>query len=126
MRFLLAKMKKHFIVFVLNLTCIFILFFIFGSEHSFLQFINSVFYISFLYLIVFLFLFTSKGGFFDGLVYGFRRFNHTMFHSKDFLEEWKERPLPSEKVNLSFYQVLKVQTGLLVGVLFILLVIFYL
>jgi hypothetical protein len=121
----MTKKKDHFVFLCINLGIILIFFTLLGSDHNFIEFINTLFYISFFYFLLFLSLFTSKGGFFDGLVYSFRRFNHVMFHSKDYLEEWKEKPLPSENINLRFYQLLKVQTGLLIGLLIILLVIFY-
>jgi hypothetical protein len=70
-------------------------------------------------------MYTAKGGFFDGVTFGFRRFNTLMFKKNDYLEEWRNKPLPSEKFNASLYHRLKFQAILLLVLLIILLVLYY-
>jgi hypothetical protein len=79
-----------------------------------------------MYLLVVLLMYTVRGGFFDGVTYGFRRFNSEYIKRNDYLEEWREKPLPSEKFNSSFYQVIKFQGISLFIVLVFLLGIYYL
>ncbi|KAB7670722.1 DUF3899 domain-containing protein [Bacillus sp. B1-b2] len=117
-------LKKWGLLFV-NIVLTFILFFIFSSEYNLLHYINAVFYLSFFYLVLFVFMYIAKGGFFDGVTFSFRRFNHTMFKKDDYLEEWKEKPLPSEMMNKTFYASLRFQVIVLVLFLLVLLVTFY-
>ncbi|MCU9613409.1 DUF3899 domain-containing protein [Caldibacillus lycopersici] len=117
--------KNKWLMLLVNLLFIFLMFFIFAPKYDFLHFINAFFYIFAIYAIIYLFLFTVKGGFFDGIVFGFRRFNNKMFNKEDYLEEWKDKPLPSESLSMTFYQWLKSQTLLLLLLLLILLVLFY-
>lgn len=67
--------------------------------------INTLFYFTTFYLIVFLYLFVAKGGFFDGLAYGFRRFRFRNF--TDYANMGED--LPSVQVNSVFYYVIKYQ-----------------
>lgn len=110
---------------LLNLLIILLIFLIFSSTYNLLNFINSVFYLSFFYLITVLFMYTSKGGFFDGVTFGFRRFNSLMFKRNDYLEEWRDKPLPSEKFNASLYQRLKFQAIYMLVLLILLLILYY-
>ncbi|MDQ0974326.1 hypothetical protein QFZ31_004204 [Neobacillus niacini] len=110
---------------LLNLFICLLVFLIFSSAYNLLNFINSVFYLSFFYLITVLFMYTAKGGFFDGVTFGFRRFNTLMFKKNDYLESWRDKPLPSEKFNASLYQRLKFQSISLLVFLVILLVLYY-
>nr|WP_309101852.1 DUF3899 domain-containing protein [Fredinandcohnia onubensis] len=117
--------KNKWKFFILNLFITLLIFFIFSSAYNLLNFINSVFYLSFFYLITVLFMYTTKGGFFDGVTFGFRRFNSLMFKRNDYLEEWRDKPLPSEKFNASLYQRLKFQTICMLVLLIVLLVLYY-
>lgn len=117
--------KNKWKFFLLNLFITLLIFFIFSSTFNFLNYINAVFYLSFVYLIIVLFMYTAKGGFFDGVTFGFRRFNTLMFKKNDYLEEWRDKPLPSEKFNASLYQRLKFQTILLLALLIISLFLYY-
>jgi hypothetical protein len=111
--------------FILNLFITLLIFFIFSPAYNLLNLINSVFYLSFVYLISVLFMYTAKGGFFDGVTFGFRRFNNLMFKKNDYLESWRDKPLPSEKFNASLYQRLKFQAISMLVLLIILLVLYY-
>nr|WP_255639786.1 DUF3899 domain-containing protein [Aquibacillus saliphilus] len=84
-----------------------------------------MFYIAFIYLIVWLISFIIKGRFFDGIVYGFRRVGGRMFN-KDLLDEWADKPKPSERVTANFLSVILIQGLLLTGIMIGLLIIFYL
>ena len=108
-----------------NIIVTFIFFFIFASKYNLLHYINTVFYLSFFYTVIFIFMYIAKGGFFDGVTFSFRRFNHVMFKKDDYLEEWKDKPLPSEKINSSFYTSLRFQVMMLLLYLALLLIIFY-
>ena len=111
--------------FLLNLLLTLLIFFIFSSNYNFLNFINSLFYLGIVYLITVLLMYTIKGGFFDGVTFGFRRFNSIMFKRDDHLEEWRDKPLPSEKFNASLYQRFKFQAISLFVLLIILLFLYY-
>lgn len=111
--------------FLLNILITLLLFFIFSSNYNLLNFINSLFYLSFLYLVIVMFMYTSKGGFFDGVTFGFRRFKSIMFTRNGYLEEYLDKPLPSENFNASIYQRLKFQTVSLLVLLIILIFLYY-
>jgi hypothetical protein len=117
--------KNKWKFFILNLFITILIFIIFSSTYNLLNFINAIFYLSFVYLISVLFMYTAKGGFFDGVTFGFRRFNTLMFKRNDYLEEWRDKPLPSEKFNASLYQRLKFQTISLLVLLILLLLLYY-
>jgi len=115
------KNKK---IYYFGVSILFILLvFLLLGEYNLTGFINAVFYISLAYLIVVLFLYTVRGGFYDGVTFSFRRFRAIM--SRDYLEEWKEKPLPSEKNNDNFYSLMKYQLFFLLLLFSILLVIYY-
>ena len=117
--------KNQLMIFLVNMIVTTIFFLIYSSSYTILHYINSLFYLSLIYLIVFLFIYTTKGGFFDGITFGFRRFNHVILKQSDYLEEWRERPFPSEKINKNFYQTLKFQALALFVLLSLLLVLYY-
>lgn len=108
----------------LNILLTLLIFLISSSDYNLLNFINSLFYLSIVYLMTVLLMYTIKGGFFDGVTFGFRRFNSIMFKRNDYLEEWREKPLPSEKFNASLYQRLKFQ-AIVLGVLLIVFIFVY-
>ncbi|MEH7176317.1 DUF3899 domain-containing protein [Neobacillus vireti] len=117
--------KNKWKFFSLNLLLTLLIFFIFSADYNLLNFINSLFYISIIYFTTVLLMYTIKGGFFDGVTFGFRRFNSIMFKRNDYLEEWREKPLPSEKFNSSLYQRIKFQAVSLLILLILLLFIYY-
>jgi len=117
--------KNNWMILLINKLITTIFFLIYSPSYTILYYINSLFYLSLLYLIVFLFMYTTKGGFFDGVTFGFRRFNHIILKQNDYLEEWREKPLPSEKINMNFYQTLKFQALALFVLLSLLLVLYY-
>jgi|GEM_PF-1573587 len=100
---------------------------IFTKQFHLLGFINILFCIFMGYIVVFLFLFIKKGRFFDGLVFGFRRFNWIMFRKRRGIteEDWMEKPLPSEKSYPALYNNTMRQSILLFLLLMILLMFYY-
>lgn len=110
---------------LINLIISLVLFFIISDKITLLNYINSLFYLCLLYLVVVLVIYTIKGGFFDGITYSFRRFHAVMFNPGDLLEEWKEKPLPSERFKESGYHALKFQCIVLFVLLLVLLGLYY-
>jgi len=66
-----------------------------------------------------------KGGFFDGITFGFRRFHHKLLNKNDYMEEWRDKPLPSEKIKPSVYHNIIFQSISLILVLILLLGLYY-
>jgi hypothetical protein len=110
----------------INIIVILFLYFLNAREYNLKNLINAFFYISFLYVMLTLFLYVMKQSFFDGVVFGFRRFRFIMSKNKDYLEEWKEKPLPSQKVNKTFYDIVKFQAIVLFTIMILLLCLYYL
>jgi hypothetical protein len=117
--------KNKWIFLLINIVITLFLFLILAPDHNLLHFINTLFYIFLVYLLFVLIMYTAKGGFFDGVTYGFRRFNSVMFKRDDYLEEWRDKPLPSETVNMNFYQRLKFQFISILLLLLVLLILYY-
>ncbi|RKQ33442.1 DUF3899 domain-containing protein [Oceanobacillus halophilus] len=117
-------MNKKGIYLSINVLLILILF-ITQAAFNLVNLINAVFYVSFANLIIMLFLYTVRGGFYDGITFSFRRFWSIMSPSKDYMDEWKEKPMPSEKTNESFYAQIKFQTTVLFTFFAFLLLIYY-
>lgn len=118
-------LKNKWYLFLFNLLLSLILYLIFADEYNLLHYINILFYIGFIYTLICLIQYTMKGGFFDGITFGFRRFHHNLFNRDDYLEEWREKPLPSEKVQPSVYHLIIFQSVSLILVLVLLLIIYY-
>ncbi|KGX87810.1 DUF3899 domain-containing protein [Pontibacillus litoralis] len=116
------QVKNWVTLFIILLTTTFI-FLTFSPYQQLVHYINVLFYVFLLLLIVCLFTYTKKNGFFDGVTFGFRRFYHIM-KQDDLLDEWKEKRLPSEKVNISLYKVMQFQT-IATGLLLVLLMCLY-
>ena len=117
--------NKKWLVFLINISLTVILFFIFSSKYTFVSYINTVFYLTFFYVVIFLFMYVAKGGFFDGVTFSFRRFHHVILKNNDYLEEWKEKPLPSQKFNRNLYSAIKFQVLILFIYLLLLLLLYY-
>ncbi|GAA0421282.1 hypothetical protein GCM10008934_09770 [Virgibacillus salarius] len=115
--------SKHGLYFLLTICLTLVIFLIFAPSYNLVNFINALFYVFLLLLVITLFIYTKKGGFFDGVTFGFRRFLSMM--SNDYMEEWKEKPAPSEKVNPSFYKIMQFQTITTFVLLGLLLIIYY-
>ncbi len=68
--------------------------------------------------------FILKGRFFDGIVYGFRRFGARVV-KKDLLDEWADKTLPSERISTNYLSFIFFQGIVLTTVMIVLLLIFY-
>ncbi len=101
------------------------LFFQFSSAYNLVNFINILFYVSGVYLLLFLILFIANGRFFDGVTFGFRRFRRTVSKEKNYLNEVEDKPLPSEMINKSFYRFIVFQSVALLMIQTVLLIIYY-
>jgi hypothetical protein len=95
-----------------------------APEFNLLHFINTLFYITFLYVMLSLFLMTVRGKFWDPIIISFRKVFQTFSRERDYIEEL-EYKAPSEKVSRSFINSLLFQGVALVIILSILLFIYY-
>ena len=118
----MSVLKNKWFLLLLNITLSFVLFLVFAPQYYFIHFINSSFYVTGVYLLLFIFLFVTNGRFFDGLVFGVRRFRRSRTKQKDYLNEKK---LPSEMINQSFYYFILFQGSALLIIQIILLTIYY-
>lgn len=117
--------KNEWIFLLCNIALSILLFLFLIADYTFVNYINVLFYISFIYILTASLLFVIKGKFIDGITYGFRRFRDTMSNQQDYLEEWKERPFLSEKINAGFQRAISFQAWALLLVLIVLLIIYY-
>ena len=118
-------LKNNWNFLLLNLILSVLCFLIFAPDYILLHYLNTLFYICLFYLILYLLMYTIKGGFFDGVTFGFRRFHSLFSRDKDSLDDWKEKPLPSEKYSHTLYQMIKFQSLFLLLLLLLLLIVFY-
>ncbi|WP_425542203.1 DUF3899 domain-containing protein [Salinibacillus aidingensis] len=116
--------NKWFFLFINILITLFVFFYNAAPGHSLKYLINSLFYVSFPYIMLSLILYVTRERFFDGITFGFRRFWAEM-SKKDYMEEWKERPLPSEKISIRFLKALSFQALSLLILMILLLFIYY-
>lgn len=123
----MSFLKNKWFLLLLNIILSFILFLVFAPQYRFIHFINCSFYVTGVYLLLFIFLFVTNGRFFDGLVFGVRRFLRSKSGSekKDYLNESKDKRLPSEMINQSFYFFILFQGFALLIMQIILLTIYY-
>lgn len=92
-----------------NCVFIVILFFVLNEGVGLTKWINSIFYITAMNMILFLYLLILKGKFFDSIIHSFQRF---MKKSRA-----DEIILPSETVSISTYKVFKFNFFTLASVL---------
>ncbi|WP_084710634.1 DUF3899 domain-containing protein [Ornithinibacillus californiensis] len=116
--------KRYWILLFCNIILTLFLFFTTSEQYNLVNYVNSLFYLTLGYLTLTLFLYTVKGGFYDGVTFSFRRFRSVMFR-RDYLDEWKELPLPSEKTNERFYHLIRFQAIALVLIFLFILLIYY-
>lgn len=121
---MLTVIKNKWVLLLINLLLSFMFFLLSAPEYNLHHYINALFYISSFYLIVWLISFIVRGRFFDGIIYGFRRFGGRIVN-KDLLDEWADKPNPSESISTSFLTVILFQGLSLTLVTVGLLVIFY-
>jgi hypothetical protein len=114
--------KLHWILLVINLL-ITLTVFLTGEAKDLFHLINAVFYVAFFYFVVTLILVVIKGRVLDGIVYSFRKFGK--FKSRG-LYDFEENGAPSDWVNRNFLSYIRFQALVLIGILLILLAIYYL
>lgn len=121
----MSNMKNKWIFLLVNIVISIVLFFISSPVYTLIYFINSLFYIALLYIILFLFLFIIKGRFFDGISWSFRRFGLIMSKKRDYLAELEDTPELSSRISNSFYRFIAFQTFFLIVLLIVLLGVYY-
>lgn len=121
----MINMKNKWTFFLVNIFISIILFFISAPAYNLRYLINSLFYVSFVYLIFMLFLFIIKGRFFDGITWSFRRFRSVMSKNRDILAEMGDYPMPSDRISSTFYRFITFQTFALLIILIMLLIVYY-
>ncbi|WP_369688251.1 DUF3899 domain-containing protein [Paraliobacillus sp. PM-2] len=89
-----------------------------------LHIINTLFYLVILYISLWLILITVKGGFFDGLTYGFQKVGGSIFRRINKIE-WEDKPLPSERINITLVPFFRFQAVTLACVMLLLLIFYY-
>ncbi len=94
-----AIMKNKWFIFCLNIAIVTILFITLAPAYDLFHYINQLFYIAYFYIFVGIIMWVIRGGFFDGITYGFRRFTNRMSKQRDYLDDWEEKPLPSQTVH---------------------------
>ncbi|WP_164667493.1 DUF3899 domain-containing protein [Virgibacillus doumboii] len=117
--------QKNWVILTANIGLILILVNLSESGFSLVQCLNITFYFLLIYMVIYLAMYTIKGGFFDGVTFGFRRFRHVMSKDPDYLDDWKKKPLPSYKVNSSFYRFVRFQSFALLLLLIVLILVYY-
>ncbi|PAE15783.1 hypothetical protein CHH91_12545 [Virgibacillus sp. 7505] len=113
--------KLHWILLVINLLITLTVFL--TGEKDLFHLINAVFYVAFFYFVVTLILVVIKGRVLDGIVHSFRKFGK--FKSRG-LYDFEENGAPSDWVNRNFLSYIRFQALVLIGILLILLAIYYL
>lgn len=120
----LLRNKKSFTLFIVSLIAVILLSFFIYQKLTLLSFINISFYFGITLLFIAAFTMTIKGGFFDGITYGFRR----LFESKgkELSKKEVDEMIPVSEL-LDFDHTPFLLSGLMVtGVMLIALFIYYL
>ncbi|UOR13131.1 DUF3899 domain-containing protein [Halobacillus amylolyticus] len=121
----MAIVRSKWTIVILNFFLCILLFVFWAPAQDLLNFINLLFYIAYVYLFIGLILWVVRGGFFDGITYSMRRFTNRMSKNKDYLDEWEDRPLPSEMVHRSWSRFFMFQGVILCIGLAALLAVYY-
>ncbi|MCT2535648.1 DUF3899 domain-containing protein [Aquibacillus koreensis] len=121
----MLKRKSNWVFLTINIIVCLLFFLLFAPNHQFMHLINVFFYIGYSYLMISILLFIISKRFFDGITYSFRRVINKVSKNRDYLDEWEEEPLPSEKVSRSFLSLLFFQGASLTLIMIVMLFIFY-
>lgn len=92
-------MSKKMITLLINGLALVICYALLNEGTGFIKWMNALFYVTIFNMIIFLYLFITKGQFFDGIVRSFRKVTKRA--------DDQEQKLPSETVRLSTYQLSK-------------------
>ncbi|HLR60827.1 MAG TPA: DUF3899 domain-containing protein [Lentibacillus sp.] len=117
--------KRNLQILLINIAMIVLLVYWSAWTFTMLQFLNMTFYIALIYMILTLATYTIKGGFYDGVAFGLRRFRSKMSKDGDPLDEWRDKPAPSASINQPFYRIVRFQTIALFLLLLILFLVYY-
>ncbi|WP_226579923.1 DUF3899 domain-containing protein [Halobacillus litoralis] len=95
-------MRNKWLMAVINILIVTLLYVVLSPVYDLFHYINQLFYMAYFYIFIGIIMWVIRGGFFDGITYGFRRFTSTMSRNKDYLDDWKEKPLPSQTISKSW------------------------
>lgn len=115
---------KYCVTLVINIIIGVIILFSNSNAITFINIIDSIFYVTAIIMVIFLYLFIARGRFFDGITYGMRGFLRKYKKSSD--ESNHDKPLPSETVSDDTYRLFKHQFLTFLVVLVFLLIIYFL
>ncbi|MGP4041174.1 DUF3899 domain-containing protein [Gracilibacillus sp. D59] len=115
----MRKGTNHFILIVVHCLVCLLLIILFTKNVSLLAYINTTFYMGALYLIAGLLLYVISKKFFDITAFSFRKVFTKWQNSFD------EYELPSNRVNTNWVHFFFIQGGALLGVMLILLLLYY-
>lgn len=108
-----------------NLLLVSLLFAIMAPVYDLFHFINQLFYIAYFYLFVGILLWVIRGGFFDAITYSMRRFYNRVSKQQDYLDDWKQKPLPSQTIESTWLKFFLFHGGMLTAGLLALLALYY-
>ncbi|MGP4070747.1 DUF3899 domain-containing protein [Halobacillus sp. B29] len=108
-----------------NLLLVSLLFAILAPVYDLFHFINQLFYIAYFYLFVGILLWVIRGGFFDAITYSMRRFYNRVSKQQDYLDDWKQKPLPSQTIENTWLKFFLFHGGMLTAGLLALLALYY-
>lgn len=117
--------RNKWMVLFINVTIAGIVFWLKAPVYNLFHFINSVFYVGSFYFFIGLVLLVIRGKFFDGITYSFRRFIHKSSKNPDYLDDWEDKPLPSEKIHAEFMKFFLFQGAVLMAIMVFLLLAYY-
>ncbi|MYL18451.1 DUF3899 domain-containing protein [Halobacillus litoralis] len=119
-------MRNKWMMTVINIAVVTLLFTLLAPVYDLYHYINQLFYLAYFYLGIGMIAWVTRGGFFDGITYGFRRFTNRMSRNGDYMEDWKDKPLPSKTINQSWPRFFLFHGCVLMLGLLILLLFYYL
>jgi hypothetical protein len=123
---MIQLMKKTSYLTVSSILLIFLLSYLFQETISLLTFINFTFFISSFYIFLYLLIFVTKGGFFDGITYSFRRFTKQMSRTETYTaDDLEEMVLPSEMLKYRNSTPIILNGLILFGIMLLSLMVYY-
>ncbi|MFG6149460.1 DUF3899 domain-containing protein [Halobacillus sp. B23F22_1] len=109
----------------INLLLISLIFSLLAPAYDLVTFIDLLFYLCFFYLFIGLLLWIIKGGFFDAITYSFRKVTNRVAKNKDYLDDFEDKPLPSQMFKRKFVHFFLFQGAILLIALLLLLIVYY-
>ncbi|MCA0969592.1 DUF3899 domain-containing protein [Halobacillus litoralis] len=118
-------MRNKWTILLINVLIVTLLFTVIAPVYDLFHYINSLFYIAYFYLFVGVLLWVVRGGFFDAITYSFRRFTNRVSKQKDYMDDWKTKPLPSQTIESRWMRFFMFNGGMLMLGLLGLLALYY-